>query len=129
LIVYSILYYSLCRKALPLANETHLFQKRKVSFADDKFHIQCEDGSESHVLLSHVIKADRLGEYYRLFLNRLNFSPILVSAFRSEEDRLRFETEILGDKLKANTIPWKAILIFLVVSACLLGSVYVMNHS
>jgi len=128
LIVYSILFFIQCRNTLPSVKETHLFQKRKISFGDDKFHIQCEDGSESHVLLNHVIKADRMGDYYRLFLNKLNFCPILVSAFRSEEDRIRFETEILGVKLKANAVPWKAIFIFLLISACLLGSMYVMSR-
>jgi len=49
------------------------------------------------------------------------YYPIPFSAFRSEEDRIRFETEILGDKLKTKAIPWKKILVFLLVSAFLIG--------
>jgi hypothetical protein len=129
LIVYSILLFILCRYLLPSAKETHFYQKRKISFDVDKFHIQCEDGSESHILLSHVVRADIAGNFYRLYLNKRNYSAILVSAFKSEEDRLRFETEILGDKLKTQAVPWKAILIFLVVSACLLGAAFAMSQA
>ena len=129
LIAYSILHFITCRYYLPSAKETHCYQKRKISFDADKFHIQCEDGSESHILLSHVVAADRLCGYYRLFLNKINFSPVLVSAFRSEEDRLRFETEILGDKLKTKTVPLKAIFIFLLVTVCLLGTAFAMSQA
>ena len=129
LIAYSILMYAQSRYYLPSAKETHFYQKRKITFEDDKFHFHCEDGSESHVLLSHVVVADCLCGYYRLFLNKINYCAILVSAFRSEEDRLRFETEILGDKLKTKAVPWKAILIFLVVSACLLGAAFAMSSA
>ena len=113
--------YIKCRYYLPPAN---YHQKRKLSFDADKFHAQIEDGSESHILLHHIIRADRFGGYYRLFLNRINYYPIPISAFRSEEDRRRFEAEILGDKLKTKTVPWKAILIFVLLSACLLGLAY-----
>jgi len=51
-----------------------------------------------------------------------SFIPVPISAFHSENDRIRFESEILGDKLKKQTFPWKSLLIFLLVSACLLGA-------
>jgi hypothetical protein len=81
----------------------HLYQKRNISFDADKFHIHAADGSEVHVLLNHILRADRFGDYYRLFfLNAGTCFFIPVSSFRSEEDRVRFETEILGSKMKVS---------------------------
>jgi hypothetical protein len=82
------------------AKDTHFYQKRTMSFDADKFHVQEEDGSESHISLNQILRADCYGNYYRLFLNNYCMLPVPVSAFRSDEDRMRFETEILGDKLK-----------------------------
>jgi len=128
LIVVTIICYFQCWNCVPSAKEPHLYQKRKLTFDAGKFHIQLEDGSESSILLSHIVVADRMGDYYRLFLSKVVFYPIPVSAFRSEEDRTRFEKEILGDKLKTQTFPWRATLIFLLVSACLLGSAWMLRH-
>jgi hypothetical protein len=109
---------------MPSAKDTTTYQKRKISFDTDKFHIQTDDGSESHILLTHFPKVYRLGNYYCVFLDTASFMPIPVTAFRSEEDRIRFETEIFGDKFKTNSFSWKPLLIFLLVSACLIGSAY-----
>jgi len=128
LIVVTIICYIQSWNYVPSAKEPHHYQKRKLTFDAGKFHVQLEDGSESHVLLSHVVMADRMGDYYRLFLSKIVFYPVHVSAFRSEEDRTRFEKEILGDKLKTQTFPWKATLIFLLISACLLGSASMLRH-
>ena len=101
---------------------TFLYQKRKISFDADKFHVQIEDGSEAHVLLSHILRADRSGRYYRLFFpNRFTFHIIPDSAFRNEEDRVRFETEILGNKMKKEStcaVLWKRIGVFIFLLAC-----------
>ena len=105
-------------------NAVH-FQKRKMTFENDKYHIVCEDGTETHGPLSHFHKADIFCGYYRLFLGNMAFYPIPVSAFRSEKERLRFETEILGDKLKKKVVLWKEILHFLLLSALLLGLAFV----
>jgi hypothetical protein len=109
---------------IPSAKDTHLYQKRKISFDADQFHLQAEDGSESHILLTHFPKVYRLGNYYCVYLDADSYMPIPVTAFRSEEDRIRFETEIFGDKFKTKSISWKRILVFLVVSACLVGLAY-----
>lgn len=107
-------------------NSVH-FQKRKMTFENDKYHVVCEDETETHGPLSHFHKADIFCDYYRLFLSNMAFYPIPVSAFRSDEERLRFETEILGDKLKMQAIPWKKTLIFLLVSTLLLGMAFVLR--
>jgi hypothetical protein len=109
---------------VPSAKETQFFQKRKISIDADKLHIQTEDGSEAHALLTHYPKVNRLGNYYCVYVNAASYMPIPVTAFRSEEDRIRFETEIFGDVFKGNSIFWKPILIFLLVSVCLIGSAY-----
>ena len=109
---------------LPSPKDIVHYQKRKLSFDAGKFHTQTEDGSESHILLSHIIRAYRLGDYYCLFFNKTYWYPIPTSAFRSEEDRIRFETEILGDKLKAGVFSWKYLIAFPLISACLFGLAY-----
>ena len=127
-IVIPIVHYITVWKAIPPMKETHNYQKRKLSFDAEKFHMQAEDGSESHILRNHIVRVSRLGGYYCLFFNKVSCCPVPVSAFRSEEDRMRFETEILGDKLKAGSIPWKRIIVFLLVSACLFGSAYTLRQ-
>ncbi|MGL4943498.1 MAG: hypothetical protein ACRC46_09945 [Thermoguttaceae bacterium] len=89
-----------CWYNVPSPKAVHLYQKRKTSFDEDQFHIKAEDGSESHLSLSHIEYADRCWRYYRLFLNKVSYVPIPTSAFRTEDDRRRFETEILAGKLK-----------------------------
>jgi len=128
LIVVAVICYIQSWNYVPSAKEPHHYQKRKLTFDSDKFHVLLEDGSESSVLLSHIVVADRMGDYYRLFMSKVVFYPVPISAFRSEEDRIRFETEILGDKLKTKAFPWKATLIFLLVSACLLGTASMLRH-
>ncbi len=98
-----------------------MLQKRKITFVGQKYHIVCEDGSESQGPMEHFLRVDLRDNYYRLWLNRLRFMPIPVSAFRSDEDRKRFEMEILGEKLKKKSFPWKAMIVFLTVSVLLIG--------
>ena len=97
------------------------FQKLKMTFGNGTYHIVSEDGSEGHGPLSHFCKADTFNGYYLLYLSNLTCYHIPVSAFRSEEDRTRFETEILGDKLKTKTTLERKILVFLIISVCLLA--------
>ena len=108
------------------ANSIH-FQKREMTFETGKYHVVCEDGTESHGPLSHFHKADIFCGHYRLFMSSVMFYPIPVSVFRSDEERLCFETEILGDKLKMQAMPWKRIFVFLLVSALLLGLAFVLR--
>jgi len=124
LIICPIIYWLQYLCYFPSAKETHDYQKRKWSFDTDKFHIYNEDGSETHFLRNHIVKVNRFGNYYCVWLNKVSYDPILVTAFRSEEDRIRFEKEILGDKFKTNLIVWKPIIIFILVSACLFGLAY-----
>ena len=98
-----------------------VFQKRRWTFGNSTYHIVCEDGTEAQGPLSHIYKADIWCDCYCIFVSNMMYYPIPFSAFRSEEDRIRFETEILGDKLKTKAIPWKKILVFLLVSAFLIG--------
>jgi branched-subunit amino acid ABC-type transport system permease component len=97
-------------------------QKRKMIFENGTYHVVCEDGSEGRGPMDHFHRASIMCGYYCLFLNKVSYFVVPVTAFRSDEDRVRFETEILGDKLKKNGIPWKKIVIFLLVAACLFGS-------
>jgi len=113
--------YSMGRYYAYSKENNAFFQKRKMTFGNSTCHVACEDGFETKVPISRFNEADILYGYYLLFVGNMSFYPIPFSAFCSEEDRIRFETEILGDKLKTKTIPWKKILVFLLVSAFLIG--------
>jgi hypothetical protein len=105
-------------------NADHVVQIRKMTFDTDKIHVLSDEGSFSH-LFNRIRRATRSGDYYLLFLSSFTknaFIPVPVSAFRSDEDRMQFETEILGSKLKTKTFPWKKPAIFILISACLLGA-------
>ena len=119
-ITVSIIHYFRYWRFSPSEQDSHLYQKRNISFDAEKFHIHAEDSSESHILLSHVPRVDRLGNYYRLFVNKISFVPIPLSAFRCEEDRKRFE-ELFHDKMPSPKALQKQIVIFLLFSAFLLG--------
>ena len=95
-------------------------QKRKMSFGNGIFHILEEDGLEAQVPLSRIYEANIFRGYYWLFTNSTTDYLIPISAFRSEEDRMRFEMEILGDKLKPSAIPWKHLFIILLMFSLLL---------
>ena len=98
-----------------------VLQKRKMSFGGGKYHIACADGTEGQGPLDHLHMAYILCGYYCLFVSSVNYYAVPLTAFRSEEDRMRFETEILGDKLKKRLFPWKRIVIFLIVSSLMIG--------
>jgi len=98
-----------------------ILQKRRMSFGDGKYHIACTDGTEGQGPLDHIHMAYILCGYYCLFVNSMNYYAVPLTAFRSEEDRMRFETEILSDKLKKGLLPWKRIVVFLIVSALMIG--------
>ena len=105
--------------------ETHFYPKPKISFDAEKIHVQHEDGSEDHHLLSHVRRVGRFGNYYCLFLNKGSCGPIPVPffAFRSEEDQKQFE-EVVCDKVPSFMPLWKKIVIFLLISMFLLGGAF-----
>ncbi|MDR0328403.1 MAG: hypothetical protein LBI05_08925 [Planctomycetaceae bacterium] len=99
------------------------YPKEKWTFDTNTAHLRLEDGAEAHFPLHHVTNVYRIGNYYHLVIDFINLIP--VTAFRSEEDRIRFETEIFGDKFKTKPImTWKMHLFFLLMSVCLLGLVY-----
>ena len=123
LIVFSIVHCFRYWSYSPSVNDSYLYQKRKISFDVEKFHMHAEDGSESHILLNHIQRVDRFGNYYRLFVNKSSFVPIPDSVFRCEEDRKRFE-ELFHDKMPSKAALRKQIVIFLLISVFLLGSVF-----
>lgn len=96
-------------------------QKRTMRFDENMYHLVGEDGTEARGPLEHIHRADIACGYYRLYINKINYYVIPWTAFRSEEDRGRFENEILGDKLKRKSIPWKRMILFLLISTILLG--------
>ena len=120
-ITVSIIHYFRYWRYSPSEQDSHLYQKQYVSFDTDKYHIRLEDGSESHILLSHIPRVDRLGNYYRLFMTITAFSPIPISAFRCEEDRKQFEV-LFHDKMPSKADLQERIVVFLLFSALLLGS-------
>jgi len=85
--------------------KNNIVKKRKMTFGNDMYRIVRDDGAEAQSPVNDIFKADVLCGYYRIFVNTLLFSPFPATAFRSEEDRIRFETEILGDKLQRHLIP------------------------
>ena len=103
--------------------------KRKMTFENGFYHIVVEDGSEGKGPLSHFVRASMSRGYYLLHMSNTYFYPIPFTAFRSEGDKVRFETEILGDKLKKETSPWKSIFLLLLLSAGLLALAYMLPRA
>jgi hypothetical protein len=101
-----------------------ILQKRKMSFGDGMCNLTCKDGTESRGPLNHFHGASIFYGHYCLFMHGGQYYPIPFAAFRSEEDRTKFETEILGGKLKTKSIPWKQIAVFLLFSVCMFGAAY-----
>ncbi len=92
-----------------------------MKFGEGQYFIQCEDGTQTQGPLSHIHKAEILCGYYRFYLNKTNFYVIPVQGFCSEADRSRFETEILGDKLKPAAFPWRKAAIFAIFTVICIG--------
>ena len=103
----------------------NVFKKRRWTFNANEFHVLSESGAESHGPLNDlVLRATVSCGYYCLFASKMLFYPLPFTAFESEEDRLYFEKEILADKFQKAKFPWRKFLIFLVISAILLGGGY-----
>jgi hypothetical protein len=128
-IVYFIQIYFMSRYFAFSKNSIIMFQKRKLSFDDRKYYVTKEDGSEGNGPLSHFLYARVGKDYYLLYINGFNYLPIPKSAFRSEEDRLRFEAEILIPALKKKPSIWKPLVIFLIISAVLIGTGLVLRST
>ena len=112
------IFWSICYQYGLSPKNTFLYQKRKISFDTDKIHIHVEDGFETHFLLSYILRVDRTGNYYRLFSLNYHFHFLIpVSAFRSEDDRKRFETEIV-QKISPRATLWKWLGICLIILFC-----------
>ncbi|MGL6194999.1 MAG: YcxB family protein [Thermoguttaceae bacterium] len=111
-VVYSILVVQFIMFLLSKHANT-IQRKRQFSFDSEMMHILLEDGSNSSTKLDHIVASKRSGNYYKLFLNNYQFVPIPVDAFRSQEDREKFETEILGKTFTKNTLFSKKTLVFL----------------
>ncbi|MDR1140413.1 MAG: hypothetical protein LBL62_01885 [Planctomycetaceae bacterium] len=114
-VMLSVGYLAFSKKAFSLR------QKRTIFLDEKNCHIVCEDGLDTNIpttYFSSIIVAEK---YYRIYLSSNTFVPILKTAFRSEEDRISFETEIPGVKLQKTTITLKKIIIFLIIEAILLG--------
>jgi hypothetical protein len=107
---------------LAFSKETFLIRQKRTIFLDEKnCHIVCEDGSDANIPTTYFISIDVTDKYYRIYLSSNGFLPILKTAFRSEEDRIAFETEFFGMKLQKTMITWKKIVVFLIIGATLLG--------
>ncbi|MDR3197709.1 MAG: hypothetical protein LBU34_07550 [Planctomycetaceae bacterium] len=128
-IVFFIFNYFMSRYYAFSKNFISMFQKRKLSFDDWKYYATTEDGSEGSGPLSHFQYAGVWKDYYLLYIVPSGFVPIPKSAFQSEEDRLRFETEILIPRLKKKPSFWKPVVIFLIISAVLIGTGFVLRST
>ncbi len=125
LVASTLLFLLLCALHISRSKENrHVWKRRKITFDDQMMNVVCEDGSESHSLWNHIIKARIIGKYFILFLSQQVFYPIPLSAFRSDEDRKKFETEILGPKLLKNRFPWLWLVVFVLVAAAAFGMSY-----
>lgn len=98
-----------------------LVQKRKFTFDDKMLHTLCEDGSNSNLGWEHIVKATKTDKCYQLYWNHINYVPVLISAFRSEDDKIRFEKEFLGKKLRKYDFPYVATISFLLYTAVVCG--------
>jgi len=120
-VLYGLIYRSVHKVVFNNGNET-LFQKQKITFEGRTLHAVAADGAETRAPVdSRFIRAEKMHGYYVLYMDRYSYCLLPFTAFRSDDDRNRFETEILGDKLKNRTIPTKKIVVFLVISTVVIG--------
>ena len=114
-------------RTLAFAKENHpITQRRTMKFGDGKYFIDCEDGTQVQAPLTRFHRAKMLCGCYLLYVNQKGYFLVPKTAFRTEEDRKRFETEILGDKLQVASLPWKKVGGLLLFSAIVIG--YALLH-
>jgi hypothetical protein len=89
LIVFSVQPFLLnMKKTQPVAN----FLPRYWEIEPEFITIYFEDGSLSKFKFEHLCKADKMGEYYLLYLTPAGYFHYLpIAAFESEQDINRFE--------------------------------------
>ena len=120
-LLYGLIYMSTRKVVFNSGNDT-LFQKQKITFEGQMFHAITADGAETRAPVdSRFIRAEKMHDYYLLYFDRYSGSLLPFAAFRSGDDKKRFEMEILGDKLKNRTISKKKIVVFLVISIVVVG--------
>jgi len=102
-------------------NNKCVFEKRKLTFDDSMIHVYVEDGSNSHLRYEQMVSVRKDKKYYYVFLTQAIFYAIPFSAFRTKEDQIRFETEIVGNKLTIDVFPWLSTVTFLWIATILLG--------
>jgi hypothetical protein len=62
----------------------------------DKVSSFVEDGSTNVIMIGNFIKAETSGEYYLLYLSKVQSIFIPMSVFKTPEDRQWFETHVIG---------------------------------
>ena len=96
-----------------------IYQKRKMTFDAGMGHYVCEDGTEAKFPLTQVSRVMMWRDYYLLYVTKNNFVPVLRGAFASEDDRRRFEAEVVRGKMKKSGFV-KYVVIYLVITAALM---------
>lgn len=75
------------------------FQSRYCEMDEDFFAIFFEDGSITKLRYEHFMKVVKKGEYYFLYMTKVQFHYLPVAAFESEKDMHRFDLFLEGKQL------------------------------
>ena len=62
----------------------------------DKLSSFVEDGSSNVTMINNLIKAETMGPYYLLYLNKFQYMFIPMDVFKTPEDRQWFEMHVIG---------------------------------
>lgn len=105
-----------------------VLQKRKMTFDAGMCHYVCEDGTEVKLPLAQIFRVDVLQDYYLLYIMKFGYIPVPRDAFASEDDRPRFEAEVVRGKTRKSGFV-KHVAIYLVITAMLAAAGFAMHHA
>ncbi len=120
-VFFGVLAYFHARKYAYSKKPPFIWQKRTMKFGEGSYFLDCEDGTKGQGPLANIIRVDIADGFYRLHLGSGGHFLVQQSTFQSEEDRKRFETEIIGAKMRVRQWPWKHIAFFIVFSVLVIG--------
>ena len=106
------------RKFVYAKENAAIFQKRKMTFDAGMCHYVCEDGTEAKFPLTQISRVAVWRDYYLLYVTKHNYVPVPRGALASEDDRRRFEAEIVRGKEKKSGFVKHAV-IYLAITAAL----------
>lgn len=122
-VIFSLATFLIAWRFVYAKENATIFQKRNVTFDSGFCHYMLEDGTESRFPLNTISFIEAWDDYYLLYLTKHTYMPVLRAAFRSDDDRQRFEAEVVAGKAKQPNVA-KDIVIYLLITATLLAAGY-----